>query len=79
MGLYDMIGNVFEWCQDWKGAYPARSVTDPQGPVTGSFRVFRGGGWVSYAGYCRSALRLNNIPDARLYDLGFRVLLAPSQ
>jgi formylglycine-generating enzyme required for sulfatase activity len=51
-GLYDMAGNVFEWCQDWYGPYPGGSVTDPQGPDSGSARVLRGGSWFNAANYC---------------------------
>jgi formylglycine-generating enzyme required for sulfatase activity len=79
-GLYDMIGNVWEWCQDWYDVYPGGSVTDPQGPVTGSLRVIRGGGWDRGAGTCRSAGRDYDYPALRDYDgLGFRVVLAPGQ
>ncbi len=78
-GLYDMIGNVFEWCQDRFGAYPAGSVIDPQGAVTGSGRVSRGGFWRNFAWYCRSANRVSDYPDDRLNLIGFRVLLAPGQ
>ena len=72
-GLYDMHGNVVEWCQDWKADYPSGNVIDPTGPSSGSNRVLRGGGWDDRAQYCRSANRSDNAPDYRCSDLGFRV------
>jgi len=74
-GLYDMHGNVWEWCQDWYGEYPSGSVTNPTGANSGSHRVLRGGGWNSGARICRSAFRLNLSPDNRDNGLGLRLCL----
>jgi len=78
-GLYDMHGNLSEWCQDWYGPYPGGIALDPQGPATGSTRVTRGGLWLRPASLCRSARRAGNPPEFMLDGAGFRVVLTPGQ
>ena len=77
-GLYDMHGNVWEWCADWYGDYPNGAVTDPQGPASGAYRVLRGGCWHYYPFICRSALRVNSNPGYRVNHFGFRVVVSVS-
>ena len=76
-GLHDMRGNVWEWCHDWHAPYPVAAATDPRGPDNGTQRVVRGGGWGSSSASCCSTHRLRFAPSFAVFNLGFRVALAP--
>ena len=75
LGIYDMSGNIDEWCQDWKDDYSSSSQTNPTGASAGSCRVFREGSWRSNARLCRSSCRSNYIPEFHLKSLGLRLAL----
>ena len=76
-GLYDMAGNVLEWCQDRYGSYASVAQTNPTGPGSGSYRVLRGGSWFNLSLFPRASYRDYTLPDIRIYDLGFRVARTP--
>jgi formylglycine-generating enzyme required for sulfatase activity len=76
LGLYDMSGNIHEWCWDWFGSYSSGAQNNPTGPVSGSIRVGRGGSWGSSANYCRVAYRDSSSPNDSYSSIGFRLCRA---
>ena len=75
MGLYDMSGNVCEWCDTYWGGYPSTAQTDPQGPTSGTYLVYRGGNWYNEANNCRVARRMGTTPEKATSLIGLRLAL----
>ena len=73
-GLYDMHGNVYEWCRDWHDIYSNCGQPNPVGPAKGSHRVLRGGSWINHAQHCRSANRFFRHPARSSFCIGFRLV-----
>ena len=74
LGLFDMSGNVSEWCSDWLGNYKNYEETNPSGPSTGTYRAFRGGGYILNEQCCRVSRRSGDLPESRYFSLGFRLV-----
>ncbi|MBO7625886.1 MAG: SUMF1/EgtB/PvdO family nonheme iron enzyme, partial [Bacteroidales bacterium] len=76
LGLYDMSGNIYEWCSDWFGRYRSEDQVNPKGAPSGTSRVLRGGSWFVEPRYARVSNRSGSEPDARFIHIGFRLAMS---